>query len=100
MKVAYIDQHKEKFGVQPICEALKDTASEIAPSTYYAAASRPPSARTLRDEELTEEITMIHADNYSVYGARKIHARAPKTRPHGGPLHRWNASCAPPACAG
>ncbi|WP_230883490.1 IS3 family transposase [Planomonospora sp. ID82291] len=74
MKVAYIEQHKERFGVQPICEALKDTDAEIAPSTYYAAASRPPSARALRDEELTEEITMIHAGNYGVYGARKIHA--------------------------
>jgi putative transposase len=74
MKVAYIDQHKREFGVQPICEALKDTDAEIAPSTYYAAASRPPSARSLRDQELTEEITLIHGDNYSVYGARKIHA--------------------------
>jgi putative transposase len=74
MKVAYIDQHKGEFGVQPICEALKDTDAEIAPSTYYAAASRPPSARSPRDQELTEEITLIHGDNYSVYGARKIHA--------------------------
>ncbi|WP_127354151.1 DUF2399 domain-containing protein [Actinacidiphila soli] len=55
MKVAYIDQHKGEFGVQPICEALKDTDAEIAPSTYYAAASRPPSARSLRDQELSSQ---------------------------------------------
>lgn len=74
MKVAFIDQHKEEFGVQPICDALKDTSAEIAPSTYYAATARPASARTVRDQALTEEIRVIHTDNYGVYGARKIHA--------------------------
>ena len=43
--IAYIDAHKERFGVEPICEQLP-----IAPSTYYAAKSRPPSARAIRDE--------------------------------------------------
>lgn len=74
MKAAYIDQHKETFGVQPICQALEGTDARIAPSTYYAVTSRPPSARSLRDEELTWEIRRIHADNYAVYGARKVHA--------------------------
>ncbi len=74
MKVAYIDQHKQEFGVQPICAALKDTDAEIAPSTYYAAISRAPSARSREDAQLTEEIRRIHADNYGVYGARKVHA--------------------------
>ncbi len=74
MKVDYIDRHKEKFGVQPICDALKETAAEIAPSTYYAARVRVPSARSLRDAELTEAIGRIHQDNYGVYGARKVHA--------------------------
>ncbi|MFD9286466.1 hypothetical protein ACFWD7_56880 [Streptomyces mirabilis] len=54
MKVAYIDQYKEMFGVQPICDVLAETDAPIAPSTYYAAHSRPPSARSLRDEQLTE----------------------------------------------
>jgi putative transposase len=74
MKVAYIDQYKETFGVQPICDALDGTDAEIAPSTYYAARDRERSARSRRDEELTEEIHRIHKDNYGVYGARKIHA--------------------------
>jgi putative transposase len=74
LRVAYIDQHKEEFGVQPICAALQGTDAEIAPSTYYAAATRPEAARTTRDRELTEQIRQIHADNYGVYGARKIHA--------------------------
>ncbi|HEY2087430.1 MAG TPA: IS3 family transposase [Mycobacterium sp.] len=74
LKVAYIDQHKEEFGVQPICEVLKGTDAEIAPSTYYVAHARPESARAARDRQLTEEITVIHRENYGVYGARKVHA--------------------------
>lgn len=74
MKVAYIDQYKETFGVQPICDVLAETDAPIAPSTYYAAHTRPPSARSRRDAKLTEEIRQIHADNYGVYGARKVHA--------------------------
>ncbi|WP_327668083.1 MULTISPECIES: IS3 family transposase [unclassified Streptomyces] len=74
MKVAYIDQYKHLFGVQPICDVLAETDAPIAPSTYYAAHTRPPSARSLRDAELTEEIRRIHTENYGVYGARKVHA--------------------------
>ena len=49
--IAYIDAHRDRFGVEPICRVLP-----IAPSTYYAAKRRPPSARALRDEELKAEI--------------------------------------------
>jgi transposase InsO family protein len=65
--IAYIDAHKERFGVEPICCQLP-----IAPSTYYAAKSRPPSARAMRDEGLKPEIERVHRDNFSVYGARKV----------------------------
>jgi len=44
----------------------------IAPSTYYAAKSRPPSARSVRDEEIKPEIARVHSDNLGVYGARKV----------------------------
>jgi putative transposase len=64
---AFIDTHRHTFGVEPICEYLP-----IAPSTYYAARVRPPSARTLRDEELTKKIRDIYEDNYGVYGVRKV----------------------------
>src|SRR5690606_19708030 len=73
-KTAYIDAHRAEFGVEPICRALEDTPGQIAPSTYYAAKTRPPSARDLRDQELCEQITRIHEDNYGVYGVRKVHA--------------------------
>ena len=47
--IAYIDQHKDEFGVEPICRALTEAGAKIAPSTYYAARTRPPSARAVRD---------------------------------------------------
>jgi putative transposase len=72
--VAYIDAHKDKLGVEPICRALTEAGTKIAPSTYYAARSRPPSARTVRDVATTALIKKVHRDNYSVYGARKVHA--------------------------
>lgn len=60
------------FGVEPICRVLSEHGTKIAPSTYYAAKSRPASARTMRDERLKTEITRIFEANYRVYGARKI----------------------------
>ncbi len=74
MKIEFIDQFKGDHGVQPICDTLKDTDAAIAPSTYYAAKTRPESARSNRDRALTEQITTIHDDNYSVYGVRKVYA--------------------------
>jgi putative transposase len=51
---------------------LQEAGLPIASSTYYAARSRPPSKRALRDEELRKQIMKIYTDNFSVYGARKI----------------------------
>jgi transposase InsO family protein len=65
--IAYIDENKDRFGVEPICEHLP-----IAPSTYYEAKTRPPSARTVRDQGLKVEITRVHRANFGVYGARKV----------------------------
>lgn len=74
MFVAYIDGHRGRFGVEPICRVLKDAGLQIAPSTYYAATGRPPSARAVRDAQLTEKIAAAHRENLGVYGARKMHA--------------------------
>lgn len=63
----YIDVHKEEYGVEPICQIL-----EVAPSTYYAAVSREPSARRLRDTELKAQIGRVHEDNYGAYGVEKV----------------------------
>ena len=70
--VRYIDDYRDRFGVEPICRVLP-----IAPSTYYEmkARERDPSRlppRAVRDEELKPEIQRVHAENYGVYGARKV----------------------------
>jgi putative transposase len=55
------------YGVEPICSVLP-----IAPSTYYAAKTRPPSRRGLRDEELLEKIRSAWKASRGRYGARKV----------------------------
>jgi putative transposase len=65
--IAYIDAHRDRFGVEPICQVLP-----IAPSTYYAASRRPASARAVRDTKLKGEIARVHAEQFGVYGARKV----------------------------
>jgi putative transposase len=65
----FVDEHRAAFGVEPICRVLG-----IAPSTYYAARGRPPSARAVRDAELAAAIGRVHAANYGVYGSRKVWA--------------------------
>jgi putative transposase len=66
---AFIDEHREVFGVEPICRCLG-----IAPSTYYAVKQRhrQPAARTLRDRELLAQIQRVHAASGGLYGARKV----------------------------
>jgi len=73
--VAFIDAHRDRFGVEPICRVLTGHGVKIAPSTYYAAKSRPPSTRALRDAELLAEIRRLHGDRdrgRGLYGARKV----------------------------
>jgi putative transposase len=72
--VDYIHQHREEFGVEPICTVLRQAGMQIAPSSYYAARSRPPSARTVADERRLRVIRQVHKENYGVYGVRKMHA--------------------------
>jgi putative transposase len=68
----FIDEHRELYGVEPICKVLP-----IAPSTYYeekarqADPSRLP-ARAHRDAVLSEEIRRVWEENRMVYGARKV----------------------------
>ena len=70
--VAYIDAHKDRFGVEPICAVLP-----IAPSTYYQSKTRHRdpdrrSARAKRDDRLKHEIQRVWDDNFRVYGVRKV----------------------------
>lgn len=72
---AFIDVHKDAFGVEPICAVLSEHGVKIAPSTYYARRTRTPSARTVHDEGLGEEIWRVFHDRdlgRGVAGARKV----------------------------
>lgn len=51
---------------QPICKFL-----QVGPITYYAAKTRPPSARSGSDAVTTAAIAKVHAENYGVYGSRR-----------------------------
>jgi putative transposase len=70
--IAFIDDHRVAYGVEPICKLLP-----IAPSTYHAHAAKridagKRSARARRDAELKIEIERVFAENFGVYGARKV----------------------------
>jgi len=65
--VDYIDSHKESFGVEPICRVL-----QFAPSTYYAARNRTPSARAIRDAAMMRVLMVLWVANRKVYGAHKL----------------------------
>jgi transposase InsO family protein len=70
--IAFIDDHRGTYGVEPMCKVLP-----IAPSTYHthAAKRRDPaklSAQARRDMALKPEITRVFAENFEVYGARKV----------------------------
>ena len=66
----FIAAHKGRWGVEPICRALR-----VAPSTYYAATSRPPSERARRDGVLAQLIRSVWAEHRGVYGAAKVWAQ-------------------------
>ncbi len=63
----YINDNRDEFGVEPICDVL-----QFASSTYYAAKSRVPSARSLRDAVLLPIVLTLWVGNYEVYGVRKM----------------------------
>jgi putative transposase len=71
--VGFIDGHRDRFGVAPICRVLTEHGVPIAPSTYRAFKTRPPSARTLSDAALMVEIERVHfVVGRGLYGARKV----------------------------
>ena len=70
--IAFIDAHRDVYGVEPICKVLP-----IAPSTYHAYAARRADpnklpARAKRDEALKAEIRRVFEANFRVYGVRKV----------------------------
>jgi putative transposase len=68
--VRFITEHRSRWGVEPICRVL-----QVAPHGYYAAISRPPSARRQRDEALQVNIRRVWDEHRCVYGADKAWAQ-------------------------
>ncbi len=73
--MAFIDVHRERFGVEPICRVLTEHGCKIAPNTFWVAKKRPPSTRAVRDAELMPEVVRVFEDNLFVYGADKVWAQ-------------------------
>lgn len=74
--IAFIDDRRGAYGVEPICRVLP-----IAPSTYHAHVARRPDpgrlpARSKRDAVPMTEIRRVYEANFCVYGVRKIRLRA------------------------
>lgn len=70
--IAFIDEYRDAYGVEPICRVLP-----IAPSSYHerVAQRRDPgrrSARSQRDEVLKPEVMRVFEENFGVYGVRKV----------------------------
>ena len=70
--IAFIDDHRDVHGVEPICRLL-----QVAPSTYYehVAQRGDPGklpARAKRDAELCGEIQRVWKENFRAYSVHKI----------------------------
>jgi putative transposase len=63
----YVDEHRGRFGVEPICETLG-----VSASAYYERAKGERSARALEDERLLALIRETHKKNYEAYGYRRL----------------------------
>ena len=73
--ILFIDHMRYRFGVEFLCRVLRPAVSGfISARGYRAPKIRVPSARHLRAELLVPEVARLHAENYGVYGRRKMHA--------------------------
>lgn len=72
MIVAYIDAHRDRFGVEPVCRVLAEHDVRIAPSTYYAHCAEPVSDADWADAQMANAALDVWRANRSVYGADKL----------------------------
>ena len=64
---SFIEEHRERFGVEPICKTL-----EVSVSAYYERRTGRRSARAIEDERLLARIREVHERNYCAYGYRRM----------------------------
>ena len=79
----YIDSHRGRFGVEPICRTLG-----VSASAYYQRQTGHRSRRVLEDERLLGRIRELHAANYYAYGSRRMWIAQLAGGRAGGALHR------------
>jgi hypothetical protein len=95
--VDYIDAHRDRFGVDPICTVLSEHAVPIAPSTYYAAKARGSvSAAALAEAYSANTVHQLFVANRGLYGVRKMW-HAMKYAGIAGPLAFRPSDCTTPA---
>jgi putative transposase len=63
----YIDEHRDQFGVEPICQTLG-----VSASAYYQRATGQRSEREVEDERLLGVIRQVHKENFEAYGYRRV----------------------------
>jgi len=63
----FIDEHRDRFGVEPICRTL-----DVSASAYYQRRTGQRSKRAVEDQRVLERIRDLHAANYFAYGYRKM----------------------------
>jgi transposase-like protein len=64
---AFVDEHRGRFGVEPICRTL-----DVSASAYYQRRTGQRSARSLEDERLLAQIRELHEANCYAYGSRRM----------------------------
>ncbi|WP_006247545.1 IS3 family transposase [Mycolicibacterium tusciae] len=73
--IAFIDTHRDQFGVELICRVLRAAITGFLTSRgYRAAKTRPACDREIRDEQLIADLRTVHEKNFSCYGVKKMHA--------------------------
>jgi putative transposase len=63
---AYLEEHRDRFGVEPVCSTL-----DVSASAYYQRRTGERSDRVIEDERLLAVIKQTHAANYCAYGYRR-----------------------------
>lgn len=72
MIVDYIESHRDRFGVEPICTVLSEHGCSIAPSTYYERRRRPVTEAELEDAYLANALVTLWREEWCVYGVHKL----------------------------
>jgi putative transposase len=68
MRFQFIEDRRNEFPVSRMCQVLK-----VSSSGYYAWRQRPPSAREMANQELSDKIKMVYDDSYGTYGSPRVY---------------------------